>query len=45
MGDEEIYSIMLSGEKENVAGTERRQGLICGVLEQRLGISEDEAWS
>ncbi len=37
MGDEEIYSIMLSGEKGNVAGTERRQGLICGVLEQRLG--------
>ena len=44
MGDEEIYSIMLSGEKGNVAGNERRQGLICGVLEQRLGISEDEAW-
>lgn len=44
MGDEEIYSIMLSGEKGNVAGTERRQGLICGILEQRLGISEDEAW-
>ena len=44
MGDEEIYSIMLSGEKGNVAGNERRQGLICGVLEQRLGISEEEAW-
>ncbi len=44
MGDEEIYSIMLSGEKGNVAGNQRRQGLICGVLEQRLGISEDEAW-
>ena len=43
MGDEEIYSIMLSGEKGNVAGNERRQGLICGVLEQRLGISEEEA--
>ncbi|MGC4018164.1 MAG: substrate-binding domain-containing protein [Muricomes sp.] len=44
MGDQEIYSIMLSGEKGNVAGTERRQGLICGILESRLGISEDEAW-
>lgn len=44
MGDKEIYSIMLSGEKGNVAGTERRQGLICGVLEARLGISEEEAW-
>lgn len=44
MGDKEIYSIMLSGEKGNVAGNERRQGLICGILEKRLGISEDEAW-
>ena len=44
MGDKEIYSIMLSGEKGNVAGNERRQGLICGVLETRLGISEEEAW-
>lgn len=44
MGDKEIYSIMLSGEKGNVAGNERRQGLICGILEQRLGISEEEAW-
>lgn len=44
MGDEEIYSIVLSGEKGNVAGNERRQGLICGVLENRLGIDEEEAW-
>lgn len=44
MGDEEIYSIVLSGEKGNVAGNERRQGLICGILENRLGIEEDEAW-
>ena len=44
MGDKEIYSNMLSGEKGNVAGNERRQGLICGVLEARLGISEEEAW-
>ncbi|HAX52053.1 substrate-binding domain-containing protein [Muricomes intestini] len=44
MGDEEIYGIMLSGEKGNVAGNQRRQGLICGILEKRLGITEDEAW-
>ena len=44
MGDKEIYSIVLSGEKGNVAGNERRQGLICGVLEARLGITEEEAW-
>lgn len=44
MGDKEIYGIMLSGEKGNVAGNERRQGLICGILENRLGISEEEAW-
>jgi len=44
MGDKEIYSIMLSGVKGNVAGEERRVGIMCGVLEARLGISEEEAW-
>ncbi len=44
MGDQEIYSIMLSGVKGNVAGEERRVGIMCGVLEARLGILEDEAW-
>lgn len=44
MGDQEIYSIMLSGVKGNIAGEERRVGIMCGVLEARLGIPEEEAW-
>ncbi|KYG89864.1 substrate-binding domain-containing protein [Metasolibacillus sp. FSL H7-0170] len=44
MGDEEIISIVLSGAKGNVAGTERRTGLFAGILEGKLGVSEDEAW-
>lgn len=44
MGDEEIVSITLSGAKGNVAGTERRTGLFAGILEGKLGVSEDEAW-
>ena len=44
MGDEEIVSIVLSGAKGNVAGTERRTGLFTGILEGKLGISEEEAW-
>ena len=39
MGDQEIYSIMLSGVKGNIAGEERRVGIMCGVLEARLGIT------
>ncbi|OCG74352.1 substrate-binding domain-containing protein [Microbacterium sediminis] len=44
MGDEEIRSIIISGAKGNVAGLERRTGLFAGILETRLGVSEDEAW-
>ncbi|WP_153731634.1 substrate-binding domain-containing protein [Sporosarcina obsidiansis] len=44
MGDEEIVSIVLSGAKGNVAGTERRTGLFAGILEGKLGVSEEEAW-
>ncbi|WP_235753831.1 substrate-binding domain-containing protein [Psychrobacillus sp. INOP01] len=44
MGDEEIVSITLSGAKGNVAGEERRTGLFAGILEGKLGVSEDEAW-
>lgn len=44
VGDTAIYSIMLSGVKGNTAGEERRVGIMCGVLEARLGVSEDEAW-
>lgn len=42
--DEDIYSILLSGVKGNVASEERRVGLMCGILEYRLGIPEEEAW-
>lgn len=44
MKDEEIFSIVLSGAKGNVAGEERRTGLFAGILEGKLGVSEDEAW-
>ncbi|KOY82912.1 substrate-binding domain-containing protein [Lysinibacillus sp. FSL H8-0500] len=44
MGDEEIISIVLSGAKGNVAGTERRTGLFAGILEGKLGVTEEEAW-
>jgi len=44
MGDEEIKSIILSGAKGNVAGTERRTGLFAGIIEGKTGISEEEAW-
>ncbi len=42
--DTPIKAIMLSGGKGEVGGFERRTGLFCGILESRLGISEDEAW-
>ena len=44
MGDKEIKSIVLSGAKGNVAGTERRTGLFAGIIEGRTGITEEEAW-
>lgn len=42
--DFEIYSIMLSGIKGNIAGEERRVGMMAGVLASRLGIEEEEAF-
>lgn len=44
MGDEEIKAIILSGAKGNVAGYERRTGLFAGIIEGKLGVSEEEAW-
>jgi ribose transport system substrate-binding protein len=44
VGDKEIKAIILSGVKGNIAGQERRTGLFCGIIEGKLGISEDEAW-
>lgn len=43
--DAPIDAILLSGAKGNVAGAERRQGLFCGIIEGRTGISEEEAWA
>ena len=42
--DEEIKSVLLSGVKGAVVSQERRTGLICGIIEARTGVSEDEAW-
>lgn len=42
--DFEIYSIMLSGIKGNIAGEERRVGMMAGVLSARLGLDVDAAF-
>lgn len=44
MGDDPIKAIVLSGAKGNVAGKERRTGLFCGIIEGKMGVSEEEAW-
>lgn len=41
--DFEIYSIMISGIKGNIAGEQRRVGMIAGVLSVRLGLEQEEA--
>jgi len=43
--EEEIISILLSGVKGNVAGSERRGGLFAGIVQGRTGCTEDEAWT
>lgn len=43
IGDEPINAILISGSKGNISGEERRTGMFCGILEGRLGISEEEA--
>lgn len=42
--DQEIIGVMISSLKGNVACTERRTGLYCGILEARIGCTEEEAW-
>lgn len=42
--DEDIKSVLLSGVKGAVVSQERRTGLMCGIIEARTGVSEDEAW-
>lgn len=43
--DFEIYSVVLSGIKGNIAGEERRVGMMAGVLASRLGVSQEEAFT
>lgn len=43
--DELISSVILSGDKGNPGGEDRRTGLFCGIIESRTGISEEEAWA
>ncbi|MEA5004165.1 MAG: substrate-binding domain-containing protein, partial [Christensenella sp.] len=42
--DEDIKSVLLSGVKGAVVSQERRTGLMCGIIEARTGVSEEEAW-
>lgn len=42
---EKISAVIISGNKGNTGGEARRVGLFWGILEQRLGISTDEAWT
>ena len=44
-GDEPIVSVLLSGVKGAVVSQERRTGLMCGIIEQRTGCTEEEAWT
>lgn len=44
MDKKPIIAIVLSGAKGNVAGQERREGLFCGIIEGRTGMSEADAW-
>lgn len=44
MGDNDIQAVILSGSRGNVAGLERRTGLFAGIIQGKMGISEEEAW-
>ncbi|TGJ77254.1 substrate-binding domain-containing protein [Caproiciproducens galactitolivorans] len=39
-----ISAALLSGNKGNPGGQDRRVGLFCGFLEGRIGCTEEEAW-
>lgn len=41
---ETISSVILSGDKGNPGGEDRRMGLFCGIIEARAGLTEEEAW-
>ncbi|MDR2908892.1 MAG: substrate-binding domain-containing protein [Oscillospiraceae bacterium] len=40
-----ISSVLLSGDKGNPVGRDRRMGLFCGIIESRAKLSEEEAWA
>ncbi len=41
---ETINSILISGEKGNAVGQERRTGLMAGIIGSRAGLDETAAW-
>ena len=42
--DFEISCCLLSGNTGSIAGTQRRDGLMAGIIMARTGCSEEEAW-
>lgn len=42
--DFEISAILLSGNTGSIAGTQRRDGMLAGIIMQRTGCTEEEAW-
>lgn len=43
--DFEISAILLSGNTGSIAGTQRRDGMMAGIIMQRTGCTEEEAWA
>lgn len=43
--DFEISAVLLSGNTGSIAGTQRRDGMIAGIIMERTGCTEEEAWA
>jgi ribose transport system substrate-binding protein len=43
--DYEISAVLLSGNTGSIAGQQRREGLMAGIIMQRTGCTEEEAWA
>lgn len=43
--DDEISAVLLSGNTGSIAGQQRRTGLMAGIIMQRTGCTEEEAWA
>ena len=43
--DVEISAVMLSGNTGSIAGTQRRDGMFAGIIMERTGCTEEEAWT